>query len=38
MSLKVDELLVYKYRNLEVTIVSVHAADEIYQFVRLQVS
>ena len=37
MSLKVDELLVYKYRNLEVTIVSVHAADEIYQFFRLQV-
>ena len=46
MSLKVDvllvykyrKLLVYKYRNLEVTIVSVHAADEIYQFFRLQVS
>jgi len=29
MSSKVDELLVYKYRNLEVTIVSVHAADEM---------
>jgi len=38
MSLKVDELLVYKYRNLEVTIVSVHAADEIYLFVCVQVS
>jgi len=31
MSLKVDELL-------EVTIVSVHAADKIYQFLRLQVA
>jgi len=38
MSSKVDELLVYKYRNFEVTIVSVQAADEIFQFVRLQVS